>query len=162
MSQVTLGHIEAAVRKLDTMDDNALDRLSETHQAAQPVLLGYVMAAADEYENENLESLLYYYATAILEAFSQAGLYASAITDEQIDEFEEGFFSVLNNYFETEDIDSLEEFSDQPDLVRFMALEVSQPDSSGMQLDDETATQLFIVTLAMISLLSRSLQPAQS
>lgn len=160
MSQVTLGHIEAAIRKLDTMDDNALDRLSETHQTAQPVLLGYVMGAAMEYQNENLESLLYYYATAILEAFAQAGLNPSQITETQIDEFEEPFFSVLNSYFETENVDLLEEFSDQPDLVSFMALEVSQPDSDGMQLDDETATQLFIVCLAMISLLSQALQPA--
>jgi hypothetical protein len=51
----------------------------------------------------------------------------------------------------------LEEFSDQPDLVKFLAMEVGMEDEEGITLDDETATQLFIVMLAMISLLSRAL-----
>ena len=56
-----------------------------------------------------------------------------------------------------EDESILEEFSDQPDLVKFMAMEIGMEDADGVTLDDETATQLFIVILAMISLLSRSL-----
>lgn len=157
MSQVTLGHIEAAIKKVDTMDENAIDRLTQTHTTAQPVLLGYVMSAAEEYQNEDLESLLVFYFTVILEAFSQAGLHPKSVTEEQVDDFEEPFFQLLDQYFETENEDLLEEFSDQPDLVRFMALEISIEDEDGTTLDDETATQLFIVTLAMISLLSRSL-----
>ena len=157
MSQVTLGHIEAAIKKVDTLDDSAIDQLSETHTSAQPVLLGYVMSASEEYKNEDLESLLVYYFTVILEAFSQAGLTPSAVTESQIDDFEEPYFAVLDTYFENEDDELLEDFSDQPDLVRFMALEVSMENEDGSTLDDETATQLFIVTLAMISLLSRSI-----
>lgn len=157
MSQVTLGHIEAAIKKVDLMDDGAIDQLTDAHSTAQPVLLGYVMSAADEYKNEDLESLLVFYFTVIMEAFTQAGLHPSSVTEAQIDEFEEPFFALLDNYFETEDEELLEDFSDQPDLVRFMALEISMEDEDGTSLDDETATQLFIVTLALISLLSRSL-----
>jgi hypothetical protein len=157
MSQVTLGHIETAIKKVDAMDDNAIDKLSDAHTSAQPVLLGYVMSAAEEYKNEDLESLLVFYFTIIMEAFSQAGLNPATVTEEQIDDFEEPFFALLDNYFETEDEELLEDFSDQPDLVRFMALEISMEDEDGTTLDDETATQLFIVTLAMISLLSRAL-----
>ncbi|MES2558052.1 MAG: hypothetical protein V4604_17985 [Bacteroidota bacterium] len=157
MSQVTLGHIEAAIKKVDTLDDSAIDRLTETHTTAQPVLLGYVMSASEEYQNEDLESLLVYYFTVILEAFSQAELHPATVSESQIDDFEEPYFALLDNYFETEDDQLLEDFSDQPDLVRFMALEVSMEDEDGATLDDETATQLFIVSLAMISLLSRSI-----
>jgi hypothetical protein len=157
MSQVTLGHIEAAIKKVDGMDDSAIDQLTDAHTTAQPVLLGYVMSAAEEYKNEDLESLLVFYFTVILESFTQAGLNPSSVTEAQIDEFEEPFFALLDNYFETEDEELLEDFSDQPDLVRFMALEISMEDEDGTSLDDETATQLFIVTLAMISLLSRAL-----
>lgn len=157
MSQVTLGHIEEAIKKVDNLDENALDRLSEAQSTAQPVLLGYVMSASEEYQNEELESLLVYYYTIILEAFNQAGLHPKTVTEEQIDAFEESYFAVLDNYFETEDEELLEDFSDQPDLVRFMALEISIEDEDGTTLDDETATQLFIVTLAMIALLSRAL-----
>jgi len=157
MSQVTLGHIEAAIKKVDLMDDNAIDQLTDAHSVAQPVLLGYVMSAAEEYKNEDLESLLVFYFTVIMEAFTQAGLKPGTGTEEQIDDFEEPFFELLDNYFETENEELLEDFSDQADLVRFMALEISMEDEDGTSLDDETATQLFIVTLALISLLSRSL-----
>ena len=41
---------------------------------------------------------------------------------------------------------------------QFMAMEVSTPDVDGTALDDETATQLFIVTTAMIGLMARSIK----
>lgn len=157
MAQVSIGHIEAAIKKVDSLDDNALDRLSETQTTAQPVLLGYIMSAAQEYQNEDLESLLIYYFTVVLEAYAQAGLHPKGVTDELIDSFEEPYFQLLDEYFENEDESILEEFSDQPDLVKFMAMEIGMEDADGTTLNDETATQLFIVILAMISLLSRSL-----
>lgn len=157
MSQVSIGHIEAAIKKVDTLDDAAIDQLSEAQTAAQPVLLGYVMSAAQEYQNEDLESLLVYYFTVILEAFEIAELKPKTVSEEQIDAFEEPYFQLLDEYFEKEDDNMLEEFSDQPDLVKFLAIEIGMEDEDGSSLDDETATQLFIVMLAMISLLSRSL-----
>lgn len=157
MSQVSIGHIEAAIKKVDTLDDAAIDQLSEAQTAAQPVLLGYVMSAAQEYQNEDLESLLVYYFTVILEAFEIAELKPKTVSEEQIDAFEEPYFQLLDEYFEKEDDNMLEEFSDQPDLVKFLAMEIGMEDEDGSSLDDETATQLFIVMLAMISLLSRSL-----
>lgn len=157
MSQVTIGHIEAAIQKVDGMDDNALDRLSEAQATAQPILLGYIMSAAQEYQNEGLESLLVYYFTVVLEAFSLAGIHPKTVTDDLIDQFEEPYFQLLDEYFEKEDESILEDFSDQPDLVKFMAMEIGMEDADGVTLDDETATQLFIVMLAMISLLTRSI-----
>jgi hypothetical protein len=156
MSQVTIGHIEAAIKKVDTLDENAIQRLSDTQTAAQPTLLGYIMQAVEEYQNEELANLLIYYFTVVLEAFNQAGIHPATVTDELIDDFEEDYFQLLDEYFETEDESILEDFSDQPDLVRFMAMEISMEDADGTSLDDETGTQLFIVILAMISLLSRS------
>jgi hypothetical protein len=50
----------------------------------------------------------------------------------------------------------LDEFCDQPELTRFMAMEISTEDTDGSSLDDETATQLFIVTVAMIALMNRA------
>jgi hypothetical protein len=38
-----------------------------------------------------------------------------------------------------------------------MAMEVSEEDEDGSELSEETATQLFIVSLAMISLLNRAI-----
>lgn len=157
MSHVSIGHIESAIKKVDTLDESALDRLSEAQTTAQPILLGYVMSAAQEYNNPELESLLIYYFTIVLESFAQAGLHPKSVTDEQIDDFEEPYFQLLDEYFEKEEDQVLEDFADQPDLVKFMAMEIGMEDADGVSLDDETATQLFIVILAMISLLSRSL-----
>ena len=50
------------------------------------------------------------------------------------------------------------EFCDQPELIQFMAMEVSTPDVDGTELDDETATQLFIVTSALIGLMGRAIK----
>ena len=136
MAQVSIGHIEAAIQKVDSLDDNALDRLSETQTTAQPVLLGYIMSAAQEYQNEGLESLLIYYFTVVLEAYSLAGLHPKSVTDELIDSFEEPYFQLLDEYFENEDESILEEFSDQPDLVKFMAMEIGMEDAEGVTLDD--------------------------
>lgn len=156
MKHVQLSSIEKAIKKVDNLDDDALERLSETHALAQPVLLGYAMSAADEYENENLEGLIIYYFSLILESFAQESINPKSITEEDIDAFEEPFFEMLDSYFESDNEDILDEFCDQPNLTQFMAMEVSTPDVDGTQLDDDTATQLFIVTVAMIGLLSQS------
>ena len=48
-------------------------------------------------------------------------------------------------------------FRSQPHLAQFMAMEISTEDTDGTSLDDETATQLFIVTLAIITLMNRAI-----
>ena len=156
MKHVSLASIENAIKKVDNLDDDSLEKLSETYALAQPVLLGYVLSAADEYENEQLEGLLIYYFCLLSECFAQESIITKAVTEEDIEAFEEPFFEMLDVYFESDTEDSLDEFCDQPNLTQFMAMEVSTPDEDGTKLEDDTATQLFIVTTAMIGLLSRA------
>jgi hypothetical protein len=78
-----------------------------------------------------------------------------------VESFQPEFSTMLDAYFEQDDEESeqmLEDFCDQPELTRFMAMEVSTDDEDGTSMDDETATQLFIVTAAMITLLNRASQ----
>ena len=63
---------------------------------------------------------------------------------------------MLDIYFENDDEEILESFCDQPELAQFMAMEISTEDTDGTSLDDETATQLFIVSIAMITLMGRA------
>jgi hypothetical protein len=65
---------------------------------------------------------------------------------------------MLEQYFDEEDEEIIESFCDQPFLAQFMAMEVSTEDEDGSSLDEETATQLFIVTLAMVSLMNRAIE----
>jgi hypothetical protein len=152
---VSLESIEKAIKKVDNLDDDGLEKVSEQYASAQPTLLSYLMSAAVEYENEQLEGLIIYYFCVISEAFAQEGLKTVEVSEASIDDFEEPFFNMLDEYFENEDDDFLEDFCDQPNLVQFMAMEISTEDEDGTTLSDETATQLFIVTTAMITLMSR-------
>lgn len=158
MGQVSIKSIEKAIQKVDNLDDDALERVSETHSIAQPTLLGYIMSAALEYNNEKLEGLLLYYYCLIAESFEQEGLTTTTVTDDDIDAFEEPYFEMLDGYFDDNDEEILESFTDQPELSRFIAMELSEPDDDGTELDDETATQLFIVMIAFTTLLSRSVK----
>jgi hypothetical protein len=156
MKHVSLASIEAAIKKVDNLDDDGLERLSETFALSQQTLLAYVMSAAIEYDNEQLEGLIIYYFCLISEAFAQEKIVTKEISDADIDTFEQPYFEMLDSYFEHEEEDELENFCDQPHLAQFMALEISTEDSDGTSLDDETGTQLFIVTIAMITLMGRA------
>lgn len=158
MKHVSLASIEKAIQKVDNLDDDGLERFSETCALAQETLLGYVMSAAIEYDNKNLEGLLIYYFCLISECFNQEGLRVRPVTDEDIDVFEEPYFEMLDSYFNSDDEEIIDEFCDQPELAQFMAMEISTEDADGTTLDDETATQLFIVTLAMITLMGRAIE----
>jgi hypothetical protein len=158
MKQVSFNSIEKAILKIDNLDDDQLEKVAEEFATAQPTLLGYVMSAALEYKNENLEGLLIYYYCLISESFAAEGIELNMITDEDIDAFEEPFFEMLDTYFDTDEDDIIDEFCQQAELAKFMATEISVEDEDGTALDDETATQLFIVTMAQITLMSRAMK----
>lgn len=158
MKHISLASIEKAIKKVDNLDDDALESLSEIYATSQPTLLGYVMSAAIEYQNDKLEGLLIYYYCLIGECFAQEGVTLKNISEDDIDAFEEPYFDMLDAYFENDDDEILETFCDQPELAQFMAMEISTEDEDGTSLDDETATQLFIVTLAMITLMNRAIE----
>lgn len=157
MKHVSFASIEKAIKKVDNLDDDGLEKLSETYSLAQQTLLSYVMSAAIEYQNEQLEGLLIYYYCLISECYAQEGVILNEITEADIDAFEEPYFQMLDAYFENDEEDVLEDFCDQPELAQFIAMEISTEDEDGTSLDDETATQLFIVTIAIITLMNRAI-----
>lgn len=157
MKHVSLASIEKAIKKVDNLDDAGLEELTKTYSLRQETLLSYVVSAAYEYQNEELEGYILYYFCLLNECFFQEGLNPEAVTEEDIDAFEEPYFEMLDAYFESEDDEELEHFCDQPELAQFMAMEISTEDEDGTMMNDETATQLFIVTIAMISLLGRKI-----
>ena len=158
MKHISVASIEAAIKKVDNLDDEGLEKLAETYALAQQTLLGYIMSAPIEYENEQLEGLLIYYYCLISEAFTQEKALLNQISEDEIDAFEESFFEMLDDYFDKDDEEILNDFTDQPDLIRFIMIEISTEDEDGTTLDDETATQLFIVTCAMISLMGKAIK----
>lgn len=158
MKQVSVNSIEKAITKIDNLDDDGLERVAETFALSQQTLLGYAMSAAEEYQNPDLEGLIIYYFCLISESFVQEQAITRPVTNEDIDEFEEPYFEMLDEYFDKDDEEVIDEFCEQPDLFRFIIAEISVADEDGTKLDDETATQLFIVSLAIITLMSRAQQ----
>jgi len=159
MKHIQLNDIEAALSIVDQASDDQLETGIDSFSKKQPALLDYVLAAPSEYENENLEGYLLYYFWVINESFQQARLAPNPVTEAQIEAFQDPFNALLDDYFGEDGSAAeqmLEEFSDQPHLIQFMASEVSTDDEDGTSLDDETATQLFIVCMAMITLLSQA------
>lgn len=158
MNHITVESIEKAINKIDNLDEDGLEKTAETYALAQQVLLGYIMSAADEYKNEQLEGLLIYYYCLISETFTQQQMMLNQITEASIDEFEEPYFEMLDQYFDNDNEEIINDFCDQPELIRFMMIEISTKDDDGSSLDDDTATQLFIVTTAMITLMNRAIK----
>jgi hypothetical protein len=158
MEHISVESIEKAINKVDNLNDDGLEKLAETYALAQQVLLGYVMSAAVEYENNQLEGLLIYYYCLISETFSQQKAALAQIGEDDIEAFEEPYFEMLDEYFDKDDEDIIHGFVDQPELIRFMMMEITTKDDDGTSLDDDTATQLFIVTSAMITLMTRAIK----
>ena len=158
MKHITHESILKAIDLIDNLDDNQFSDQLSNKEVNQPILLGYLLSAAEEYENEMLEGLILYYFSLIIEAFKNEGVEISQVTEEQIDTFQEPFHEMLDDYFDTDNEEILDDFCDQPHFTRFMIVEVSEPDEDGTELDDETATQLFIVALAAIVLLTRTIK----
>ena len=77
MKHVSLQSIEKAIKKVDNLNDEGLERIAETYALAQQTLLGYVLSAAEEYQNPQLEGLLIYYFCLI-----SCLLYTSDAADE--------------------------------------------------------------------------------
>ena len=105
MKHISIESIEKAIDKVDNLNDDGLEKLAETYALAQQTLLSYVMSAAIEYENKQLEGLLIYYYCLISEAFAQSQATLSQISEDDIDAFEEPFFEMLDAYFENDQED---------------------------------------------------------
>ena len=147
MSIVSNESIEKSVKKIDGLSEDALDKLIETFALKHEDLLGYVMQAGVEYENEDLNTFSIYYFAVIVEAFNQQGLELSQITDNDIQAVQEPFILALDEINKNEDYTPLHELVNQPQLMQFMSFEIEAEDEDGESLDEETRTQLFICLL---------------
>lgn len=158
MTQIKVKSIEEAVLKIDKLDEDSLEKLSETHVLAQETFVGYILSSAIEYKNDDLLDLLIYYFNIFAEATVIQGVKLKKITDEDIEDFQEEYVQTLDEYMETEDNDLIASLCNQPNLLSFLLSEISMEDEEGEKLEDETGTYLFIVGVAMIALLNRAIE----
>lgn len=157
-TQVTVKSIEQSVFKIDELDEDSLEKLSEAHVLAQETFVGYVLSSAIEYKNDELLELLMYYYNIFAEAMVIQGIRLEKITDDHIEEFQEEYVQTLDEYMETEDNDLISSLCNQPNMVSFLLNEIDMEDENGEKLEEDTATYLFIVGVAMIALMNRAIK----
>ncbi|MBD3638899.1 MAG: hypothetical protein HUJ25_16215 [Crocinitomicaceae bacterium] len=153
MAQVTRENIEKALKKIDSLDESALDKLIETYTLQQQPLVDYILQAGMEFSNEDLNVFSIYYFAIISEAFFQQGITLKPITEDVIEEFQEPYLLALDAIRSDEDYEPMQDLIQQHHLQQFMLEEIESPDSDGVILDEELQTQLYIVTTSMIGLM---------
>lgn len=154
MSQVSIKSIEAAIEKIDSLSEEALDKKIETFTLKQQALVNYILQAGIEYENEDLNVFSIYYFAIVFEAFETEGLNLKEITEDDIDDFQDSFVLALDAIYKNEDYGSMQDLIQQHHLTQFMMNEIEAEDEDGESLSDETKTQLFIVSSGMIGLMN--------
>jgi hypothetical protein len=100
MKQITFTSIDAAIDLVDHVDDNGLEDLCEKHATAQPELIDYILSAAVEYENPDLEGLLIYYFCLLMESYSHAECSLKKIEVQDIEDCNENEDVTKDNLIE--------------------------------------------------------------
>tara|TARA_B110000037_G_scaffold19257_1_gene20361 strand:+ start:75522 stop:76001 length:480 start_codon:yes stop_codon:yes gene_type:complete len=153
MSQVSIENIEAAIKKIDGLSEDALDKKIETYTLKQQNLVNYLLQAGLEYENEDLNMFSIYYFAIVYEAFEQGGINLKEITEDDIDNFQDPFVLALDTIYKDEDYSPMQDLIQQHHLSQFMMNEIESVDEDGESLTEQTKTQLFIVSSGMIGLM---------
>ena len=156
MSQVSIESLEKALTRIDGLSEDALDKKIEELTLNQENLLNYILQAGLEYENDDLNMYSIYYFAVALEAFNEEGLKLKEISEDDIDNFQEPFLLALDAIYEQEDYTPMQDLIEQHHIAQFMMAEIEAVDEDGEELDEETKTQLFIVSSGMIGLLNAS------
>jgi DNA-binding ferritin-like protein (Dps family) len=158
--QISIETLKKAVEKIDSLDDEGLEKLSETYVLQQSQLVGYIMSSVIEFENETLLELLLYYYNIFMDACAIEGATIKEVTEDDIDAYHDEFTEMLDEYSEKEDMEVIEDFVNQPIMLSFLANEMQVEDENGETLDEDTANMLFMVGISMIGLIDRSMNKA--
>ena len=154
MKQISEKNLVNAVDYIHGLDDDGLDKFIEKYAIEQPNLIGYVLQAGEEFENETLANYSLYYFAIIMKAIEEAEIELKEISMEAIDEFQEPFLMALDEAFKKESEEALFDLVSQPILQQFLAEDLTQEDENGVTLDDTTINQLFIVLHGTVGLIN--------
>lgn len=147
----------SAIEKIDGLSDDALEKLSETHVKEQVTLVGYILSSAIEYESDSLLDHLMYYFNVFYEAISIQGVQLKTIDDAAIEDFQDEYFQTLDAFMETDDEDLILSLCNQPMLLSFFVNDIFGTDEEDATLPEDLANELFIVGVALITLLNRAI-----
>ena len=154
MKQVTPESLVKATNYIHDLDEAGLDTFIENYAVNQPNLIGYLLQAGEEFENETLANYSLYYFAIIMRSIEEEGIILDEISAEQIDAFQEPFLIALDEAFKKESEEALFELVNQPVIQQFLAEDLTHEDEKGESLDDVTVNQLFIVLHGTVGLIN--------
>ncbi|HLV42674.1 MAG TPA: hypothetical protein VKY37_10365 [Brumimicrobium sp.] len=157
MPHINEKYITEAVLKIDALTEESLEKLSETHVLAQDVFVGYILSSAIEYENDSLLDYLIYYFNIFSEALAMQDVKMKKIDEAMIDDFQDEYVETLDEYMETDDEDLIGSLCNQPMMLSFLLHEITGEDETGEVMEEELASNLFIVGIALIALMNRAI-----
>lgn len=157
MTQITEKHIIDAVNIIDDLEEESLEKLSEKHVLKQQAFIAYLLSSAMEFKNDALLDYLIYYFNIFSEAMEKQGVELKTIDEDTIDVFHEEYTQTLDEYMETDDEDLISTLCNQPMMVSFLMHEITGKDETGEVMEDELASHLFIVGIALIALMNRAI-----
>ena len=157
MAQITEKYITEAVLKIDSLSEESLEKISEAHVLAQDVFVGYILSSAIEYENDSLLDYMIYYFNIFSEAITMQGVKMKKIDEAIIDDFQEEYVETLDEYMETDDEDLIGSLCNQPMMLSFLLHEISGEDETGEVMEEDLASNVFIVGIALIALMNRAI-----
>jgi len=158
MRQISLETIEKAVKTIDNFNDDEYLSAIKLISEQQPDLTSYMLGASEAYNNEDLEDYILYYILVIYKAFEIQNLSLNIITDKTIDEHQAELDDIIASFISTDEIDVLEEYVGQSNLIYFILSELSTPDDDGAEIDSETAGHLFVTIIPFIYYLSNAIK----
>ncbi|MCO5267808.1 MAG: hypothetical protein M9897_02810 [Brumimicrobium sp.] len=162
MIQIQEKYLLEAINKLNTISEEEAMQVSEKHTLSQEALMGYIFASVIESENEELGEYLVYYFNLFLETCSLQGVKLNTIDEAMIDTFQEEYIPALDEFMETDDEDLIAAICNQPVLLSFIAQEIQATDEEGQLFSDEMATQVFVMSVAMIGLINKAIIKAEA
>ena len=155
--QLTWEKIEEAAIFVDNLSDDDMSAFAEKYMEEQTELIGYLMSAAYEFNDDDLSWSTTFLFTVAYKAFELSSVTLKKITEQEINDFLEPFQELIIEYNKTENEELLYEYLGQQDLIEFMASEVDAM-IEGEDISEETGDALYMVTLSMVGLMNKAIQ----
>lgn len=154
--QLSYEKIEEAANYVDGLSEEEMSTFAENYMEQQIELMGYLIASAEEFNDEDLGWTTTYLFTVAYKAFELSGVRINKISEAEINDFLEPFQELLIEYNRTENDELLYEYLGQQELIEFMAAEIDAMIESE-DISEDTGDALYMVTLSMIGLLNKAI-----
>jgi len=160
MQQLSIESIERALDRVSNFTPEefleSLQQLDCEQETLNSLITVDYDRYAQKYAEEDCCDYLLFYLIVIYLAFGEQNISLRTINKEEILQDQESFWEMMDAFLETENIELVDEYTGQPNLIRFLLDELSAPDEHGVEIDDEVAVDVFTTLTKFYYFLSKA------